>query len=65
MDRLASRPPVNASLSCTKPCAKGAGVEDLHEKTHIKPWFIEQMKELVELEEKILASKAAACRMIC
>jgi len=33
---------------------KGAGVEILHERTHIKPWFIEQMKELVELEEKLL-----------
>jgi carbamoyl-phosphate synthase large subunit len=33
---------------------KGAGIETLYEKTHIKPWFIEQMKELVELEEEIL-----------
>ena len=33
---------------------KGAGVEELHAMTHIKPWFIEQMKELVDLEEKIL-----------
>jgi carbamoyl-phosphate synthase large subunit len=36
---------------------KGAGVADLHQKTHIKAWFIEQMKELVTLEEKILAHK--------
>ncbi|MBW2237954.1 MAG: carbamoyl-phosphate synthase large subunit [Deltaproteobacteria bacterium] len=36
---------------------KGAEVKDLYEKTHIKPWFIEQMQELVELEEKILAYK--------
>jgi len=36
---------------------KGASVEQLHEKTHIKAWFIEQMKELVELEEKVLACK--------
>lgn len=36
---------------------KGATVEQLHEKTFIKAWFIEQMKELVELEEKILAFK--------
>jgi carbamoyl-phosphate synthase large subunit len=36
---------------------KGAGVQDLYEQTHIKPWFIEQMQELVELEEKILAFK--------
>jgi len=33
---------------------KGASVTTLYEKTYIKPWFIEQMKELVELEEKIL-----------
>ena len=33
---------------------KGATVEALYEKTHIKPWFIEQMKELVTLEEEIL-----------
>ncbi len=33
---------------------KGAGVQELYEKTYIKPWFIEQMKELVELEERIL-----------
>jgi len=36
---------------------KGASVADLHEKTHIKKWFIEQMKELVTLEEKILKHK--------
>ncbi|MBR6323412.1 MAG: carbamoyl-phosphate synthase large subunit, partial [Victivallales bacterium] len=34
---------------------KGATVEELFKKTAIKRWFIEQMKELVELEEKILA----------
>jgi carbamoyl-phosphate synthase large subunit len=34
---------------------KGADVATLHERTHIKPWFIEQMKQLVELEEEILA----------
>jgi carbamoyl-phosphate synthase large subunit len=36
---------------------KGAAVEDLYRKTHIKPWFIQQMKELVDLEEKILPFK--------
>jgi len=36
---------------------RGAGVEALYKKTYIKPWFIEQMKELVELEEKILPFK--------
>ncbi|HOO45938.1 MAG TPA: carbamoyl-phosphate synthase large subunit [Deltaproteobacteria bacterium] len=34
---------------------KGASVDDLVQKTNIKAWFIEQMKELVDLEEKILS----------
>jgi carbamoyl-phosphate synthase large subunit len=33
---------------------KGADINTLHAKTHIKPWFIEQMKELVDLETEIL-----------
>jgi len=36
---------------------KGADVQTLYQQTFIKPWFIEQMKELVDLEEKILAFK--------
>lgn len=36
---------------------KGADVDELYKITHIKPYFIRQMKELVELEEKILAYK--------
>ncbi|RLC16674.1 MAG: carbamoyl phosphate synthase large subunit [Deltaproteobacteria bacterium] len=39
---------------------KGAEVKKLHEKTHIKPWFLEQMQEMVELEEKILGCKDQA-----
>lgn len=36
---------------------KGALVETLSARTYIKKYFIEQMKELVELEEKILKHK--------
>jgi len=36
---------------------KGAEVDALYRKTFIKPWFIQQMKELVELEERILRHK--------
>ncbi len=36
---------------------KGADVQQLYQKTYIKPWFIQQMKELVELEEEILQFK--------
>ena len=39
---------------------KGAGVDELHKRTHIKNWFIEQMKELVELEEELLEFKGKA-----
>jgi len=33
---------------------KGMSVEEMYALTHIKPWFVEQMKELVELEEELL-----------
>ena len=33
---------------------KGATVEEVFQATHVKRWFIEQMKELVEEEESIL-----------
>jgi carbamoyl-phosphate synthase large subunit len=36
---------------------KGADIKELYRKTYIKPWFIQQMKELVELEEEILKYK--------
>jgi len=36
---------------------KGADIQQLYQKTFIKPWFIQQMKELVEQEEKIISYK--------
>ncbi len=36
---------------------KGATIDDLYEKTKIKRWFIQQMKELLDLEEEILVYK--------
>ena len=36
---------------------KGATIEKIHEITNVKPYFIEQMKELVEEEEKLLTYK--------
>jgi carbamoyl-phosphate synthase large subunit len=36
---------------------KGADVQELYQRTFIKPYFITQMKELVELEEQILKYK--------
>ncbi len=36
---------------------KGADLGELFRLTHIKTWFLQQMKELVELEERVLAYK--------
>ena len=38
---------------------KGATIANLHQLTHIKAWFLEQMLELVQLEEKILQFKGS------
>ncbi|MEI8205804.1 MAG: carbamoyl-phosphate synthase large subunit [Kiritimatiellales bacterium] len=38
---------------------KGATIEELHRKTSIKAWFLEQMKELVEREEEVLKYKGS------
>jgi carbamoyl-phosphate synthase large subunit len=36
---------------------KGADIDELYAKTYLKPWFLGQMKELVELEEKVRSHK--------
>ncbi|MCR5769957.1 MAG: carbamoyl-phosphate synthase large subunit [Butyrivibrio sp.] len=38
---------------------KGATVDEIHELTHVKKYFIEQMKELVEEEEVLLKKKGS------
>lgn len=40
---------------------KGASVEELHDITKVKVWFIEQMKELVEEEKSLLSYKGGIC----
>ena len=44
---------------------KGADLNRLFELTKIKKYFLEQMKELVDLEEKAYPIGARSCRMIC
>jgi carbamoyl-phosphate synthase large subunit len=36
---------------------KGADIQELYRKTFIKPWFIQQMKQLVDEEEQIIRYK--------
>ena len=54
---LLSTPSSERQFMLYEALRKGADVHDLYDKTFIKPWFIEQMKELVELEEQVLLYK--------
>jgi carbamoyl-phosphate synthase large subunit len=51
---MLSQPTSERQFQMYEALRKGADVQTLFERTHIKPWFIEQMRELVELEEEIL-----------
>jgi len=53
MDRL-SEPSSERQFIMYEALRKGADIETLYRKTHIKPWFIQQMSELVALEQEIL-----------
>jgi len=54
---LLSKPTSERQFIIYEALRKGARVEEIHAKTYIKAWFIEQMKELVEMEEEILRYK--------
>ncbi len=55
--KLLYTPTSNRQFIMYEALRKGATVEELYNLTKIKHYFIEQMKELVEEEEKILAYK--------
>jgi carbamoyl-phosphate synthase large subunit len=52
--RMLAEPSSERQFIMYEALRKGADVQALYERTFIKPWFIQQMKELVELEEEIL-----------
>ncbi len=56
MDRLAE-PSSERQFLMYEALRKGADTAALYARTHIKPWFIEQMRELVALEERLLVHK--------
>jgi carbamoyl-phosphate synthase large subunit len=55
--QLLSEPSSNRQFIMYEALRKGADIDTLSEKTYLKPWFIQQMTELVELEEEILKYK--------
>jgi len=57
LKRLLDYPTSERQFIMYEALRKGMTVDEAHKKTYIKSWFIEQMKELVELEEKILGYK--------
>lgn len=57
---MLSKPSSERQFIMYEALRKGASVAKLGELTNIKEWFIVQMKELVDLEEKILAQNPEA-----
>lgn len=55
--RLLNEPSSERQFIMYEALRKGVTIDELFEKTKIKHWFIQQMKELVELEEEILKYK--------
>jgi len=55
--RLLTYPTSERQFIMYEALRKGAGVDELYDKTHIHRYFIKQMKELVEFEERILKYK--------
>jgi carbamoyl-phosphate synthase large subunit len=54
---LLSVPSSQRQFTMYEALRKGAEIDALFEKTHIKRWFIKQMQELVQLEQQILRYK--------
>jgi len=54
---LLSHPSSERQFIMYEALRKGADIDTLFEKTHIKRWFIKQMHELVQLEQEILKYK--------
>jgi carbamoyl-phosphate synthase large subunit len=57
--RLLSEPSSERQFIMYEALRKGAGIDELYQLTYIKPWFIQQMKELVEREEEVLKHKGS------
>jgi len=57
---LLSQPTSERQFQMYEALRKGADVQTLADRTHIKPWFIHQMRELVEEEEEILRYQGQA-----
>ncbi len=57
--RMLSNPSSDRHFIMYEALRKGATIDEIHDLTRVKKYFIEQMKELVEEEEAIAASKGS------
>ena len=57
LKKLLSEPSSERQFIMYEALRKGMDIEEMYRLTAIKPWFIQQMKELVELEERLLKFK--------
>ena len=55
--QLVSTPTSERQFMMYEAIRKGADIDELFDRTRIKRWFIEQMKELVDLEQKVIEYK--------
>ena len=51
--RMLSEPSSERQFIMYEALRKGADIQTMTERTHIKPWFIQQMRELVDTEERV------------
>ncbi|HON78197.1 MAG TPA: carbamoyl-phosphate synthase large subunit [Spirochaetota bacterium] len=58
--RMLSEPTSERQFIIYEALRKGADIDVIYDRTRIKRWFLEQMKELVELEEKVLKYKGSS-----
>ncbi len=52
---MLNRPSSERQFIMYEALRKGADIRNISQKTHIKTWWIEQMKQLVDLEEEIIS----------
>ena len=55
--RLLNEPSSERQFIMYEAMRKGATIDEIYEKTKIKRWFIEQMKEILDLEKEIIGYK--------
>ncbi len=57
--RMLANPSSERHFAMYEALKKGASVEEIHEATHVKKWFIQQMQELADEEKALLSCRGS------